>query len=202
MPVRPIEDSPDEVEVIEEAGTDVRQNLVKIGFLMFIALLGIYFSAMWQNLGVSDTRYVAFEEPIVTPSQEQQEIIGTPKPTRAYRFFAPKEELFLSPEETVEELKRESTDLAQEKVASAGAAAQQIAQEVGAKVLGEATEIAQQTASESADVITRTIYRYTIGAVIQKLLQQLPEESKTDILNDICTTESCPEISPTAPPAE
>lgn len=201
MPVRPIEDSPDEVEVIEEAGSDVRQNLTKIGFLLFIALLGIYFSALWRNLGESDARYVAFEDPIVTPIITPAEITGTPRPTRAYRLFAPKEELFLSPEQTVEELKNESTELVQEKIASASASAQEIVADVGVQVLGEATEIAKQTASDSAEVITNTIYKYTIGAVIRQLLDRLPDSAKQEVITDICVHDGCPD-APTATPSE
>lgn len=217
MPVRPIDpDDPDTLEVVEDnrsssdnakkqsgrsqrgrkqdvSSQKQRRIGPKVAFLLCILLLGGYFSALWNNLAESDARYreidlvASLAEISATPGLETT---TTPKPTRRYRFFASEKEreaVYLSPEETWQELQKESGVLVQETVSSASAAAL----DVGAQVLGEATTIAEKTASDSADKITATVYKYTIGAVIKQLMQQLPDTAKDDVLEDICESEGC-----------
>ncbi|MCX7996634.1 MAG: hypothetical protein N2691_02625 [Patescibacteria group bacterium] len=75
------------------------------------------------------------------------------------------------------------------------------AQEVGESVLGVSVEQVQKTASESASQLQKTIYKETVGRIIQMLLDQLPEDSRKELIRKL-HKENIPEQAqtPAVPP--
>lgn len=180
MPIRPLDPEGEYVEVYEEESTSPDHGkTIKFAFLGLLVVIGVVFASNWTRMGEETGRYEATENP---------------EPTRGYTFFNTKEEYFMSPEQTVDELKLESQKLVGESIAYAGSKVN----EVGAQVLGEATEIAQDTASKSAETVTNVVYEYTVGAVILNLIEKLPSGAREKVIETICQKEGCQEASPAA----
>jgi hypothetical protein len=93
--------------------------------------------------------------------QEEEEPTATPGPTRTIQEQAIA---------TAQEAK---------KVATAKA------EEVAGVVQGEATKIIDEVASKSAETVADYVYKNTVGVVIRRLLEMVPEKQREDIKKEL-----------------
>lgn len=197
MPKKSFEPYEDEDDISYEQEGISAGVVFKIAFLLLLFIIGGFYG--WYNYNYKDE----IKEKMAKANAGKIEQINgesgstpkqnskiTPEFSATKRGSSPTPEF--NPESELSDEAQEALSGLQDKSTSLVGLSLEKAQDLGGNVMGAATKQLQNTASASAGMVTDTIYQNTVGKVIMQLINTLPEDTRKNVIKDICKeTKDC-----------
>jgi hypothetical protein len=190
--IKPIDPEDDSLIAAEDSGEGNR--VLKLFLLIVAILFGLFYASYYQkNRDRIEERVARAEEKAAT----QSALVKLGKVATDPAVLA-KDPATATAASTFDELKDDLVTAFQDDSKTYGEKALTAARKMGEDVLGAASDRVQEAAKEQTENVMGEIYKNTVGALLKGLIQQVPEEARDEVLQEIVPSASpTPDATPT-----